>query len=173
MRVLGIDPGYAIIGYGAIEQNNNHLKPISYGAITTDAHTVFEDRLIEIYDDMQQILQQIKPQMLAIESLFFTTNQKTVIAVAQARGVILLSAKQFGIPIYEYSPLQVKQSVTGYGKATKKQVQEMTKRLLGLNKVPKPDDVADALAIGICHAYTAQSLQFGKQITKRQKMGYY
>lgn len=173
MRVLGLDPGYAIVGYGLVEGEGQNLAPVTFGAITTKAHTAFEDRLVEIYTDMQEILATFQPQVMAIESLFYTSNQKTVIAVAEARGVILLAAKQAAVPIFEYTPLQVKQSVAGYGKATKRQVQEMTRRLLKLKNVPKPDDAADALAMAICHLHSARSLRFGKTETKRQQMGYY
>ncbi len=173
MRILGIDPGYAIVGYGVIESQGIKLTPLAFGAITTASHTVFEDRLQEVYNDMVCLLQTYKPEAMAIESLFFTSNQKTIVAVAEARGVILLAAKQAGVPIFEYTPLQVKQSVAGYGRATKKQVQEMTRRLLKLKSIPKPDDAADALAISVCHAHSFRSLQFGKGETKRQQMGYY
>jgi crossover junction endodeoxyribonuclease RuvC len=173
MRILGIDPGYAIVGFGALDYEKNQLIPVQYGAITTPSHTVFEDRLAEIYTDMTQLLQTVQPDAMAIETLFYTSNQKTVIAVAEARGVILLCARQAGVPIFEYTPLQVKQSVSGYGKATKKQVQEMTKRLLHLDEVPKPDDTADALAMAICHAYSHRSKQYGVALTRRQQMGYY
>lgn len=172
MRVLGIDPGYAIVGYGLVEAKGSLLTPLTFGAVTTEAHTKFEDRLNEVYDDLRQLLQQCRPEAMAIETLFFTSNQKTAVAVAEARGVILLAARQAGVPIYEYSPLQVKQGVAGYGKATKAQVQEMTRRLLKLKTIPKPDDAADALAIAVCHAHSARSLQFGKGKTRRQLMGY-
>ncbi len=154
MRILGIDPGYAIVGYGIIEYHNNRFTTIAYGAITTPADMNFNDRLCEIYQDVCHLLDVYKPEQMAIEKLFFTTNQKTAIDVAQARGVINLAAAQHHIPIFEYTPLQVKQSVVGYGKAIKAQVMDMTKRLLNLEKVPKPDDTADALAIAICHAHS-------------------
>jgi crossover junction endodeoxyribonuclease RuvC len=173
MRILGIDPGYAIVGFGALDYTRNTFTTLQYGAITTKAHTTFEDRLSEIYDDMTQLLAAVKPDAMAIETLFYTTNQKTVIAVAEARGVLLLCARQAGVPVFEYTPLQVKQSVSGYGKATKKQVQEMTRTLLKLPAVPKPDDTADALAMAICHAYSYRSKQYGVALTKRQQMGYF
>lgn len=173
MRVLGIDPGYAIVGFGCVQQQAGTLTALQYGAITTQSHTVFEDRLAEIYTDMTQVLQNTQPDAVAIETLFFTNNQKTAIAVAQARGVILLAARQAGVPIFEYTPMQIKQSVAGYGAATKKQVQEMTRRLLHLAAVPKPDDTADALAAAICHSHSHTSATFGKAVTKRQSMGYY
>lgn len=172
MRVLGIDPGYAICGYGVIDSARGVHKPCTYGAVTTEAHTRFGDRLIELYEDITQLLAGHKPDAMAIETLFFNSNQKTAVAVAEARGVILLAARQAQVPIYEYSPLQVKQSIAGYGKATKGQVQEMMRRLLQLKNIPKPDDAADALAIALCHAHSAGSLQFGLAKTRRQSMGY-
>ena len=157
MVVLGIDPGYAIVGWGVIDFNGTTYRPKAFGAITTDAHTGFNLRLEKIYDEMITILKNAKPDALAIEKLFFTTNVTTAILVAQARGVILLAAQQCGVKVYEYTPLQVKVAVTGYGKAKKPQVMEMTRRLLNLAEVPKPDDTADALAIAICHAQAAGS----------------
>ncbi|MEG1640579.1 MAG: crossover junction endodeoxyribonuclease RuvC [Ruthenibacterium sp.] len=173
MRILGIDPGYAIVGFGTLDYTANRFTTLQYGAITTQAHTAFENRLCEVFDDMTQLLENTKPDALAIETLFFQSNQKTVMAVAEARGVILLAARKAQVPIFEYTPLQVKQSVSGYGKATKKQVQEMTKTILRLDKIPKPDDTADALAMAICHAYSYRSKQYGVALTKRQQMGYY
>lgn len=155
MVVLGIDPGYAIIGYGAIYFANNKYQPIGYGAITTNAEMPFNQRLEIIYDKMINIISKCKPDAMAVEKLYFQNNQKTAINVAQARGVILLAAQKMGVEIYEYTPLQVKTTVTGYGAAKKPQVMEMTKRLLKLDEVPKPDDTADALAIAICHTQAA------------------
>ena len=172
MRVLGIDPGYAICGYGVLDEGGGKMLPVTFGAVTTRAHTCFEDRLVEVYNDITQLLATYKPDAMAIETLFFNSNQKTAVAVAEARGVILLAAKQAAVPIFEYSPLQVKQSITGFGKATKNQVQEMMRRLLKLRDIPKPDDAADALAIALCHAHSARSLQFGRSRTRRQGMGY-
>ena len=151
MIVLGIDPGYAIVGYGVVEYHNNHFKVLDYGAITTEAHTPFNERLERIYDCACMLVERYRPDAMAIEKLFFNTNQKTAIDVAQARGIVLLAARQRNIEIFEYTPLQVKQSVTGYGKAVKKQVQEMTTRILKLPEIPKPDDTADALALALCH----------------------
>lgn len=151
MVVLGIDPGYAIVGYGAICFVRNKYVPLGFGAITTQAHTPFNERLEYIYDNMMQILQKCHPDAMAIETLYFQNNQKTAIDVAQARGVTLLAAQKCGVEIFEYTPLQVKTTVTGYGKAKKPQVMEMTRRLLKLDEVPKPDDTADALAIALCH----------------------
>lgn len=157
MRVLGIDPGYAIVGYGAIEYDGVHFKTLGFGAVTTEAGTPFFERLLAIDSGVSRLIESCEPQAVSIEKLFFTSNQKTAIDVAQARGVILLSAAKHGIPIYEYTPLQVKQSVVGYGRAEKQQVMEMTRLLLGLKSVPKPDDAADALAMAICHAHSAAS----------------
>ncbi len=158
MRIIGIDPGYAIIGYGIVDYNANHFTVVDYGAVTTKAHTPFEQRLSDIYKGLTQLIDTYKPDAMSIEKLFFNTNTTTAIDVAQARGVIILSAAQAGIKIAQYTPLQVKQSVVGYGRAEKKQVQEMTRLMLGLKTVPKPDDTADALALAICHAHSAGSL---------------
>ncbi|MDD6275800.1 MAG: crossover junction endodeoxyribonuclease RuvC [Clostridia bacterium] len=158
MIILGIDPGYAIVGYGVLEYSNNHFRVIDYGAITTEAGTPFNRRLELISIGMQEILIKNKPDVMAIEKLFYNTNAKTVIDVAQARGVIVLEAQKFGLEIAEYTPLQVKQSVVGYGRAEKKQVQEMMRIMLKLDKIPKPDDTADALAMAICHAHSSGSL---------------
>lgn len=160
MVVLGIDPGYAIVGYGVIKYDRNRFVPIEYGAVTTKAKTEFSSRLEKIYDGISDIISRTKPDALSVEKLFFNTNATTAIDVAQARGVILLAARKFGIPIFEYTPLQVKQAVTGYGKAPKPQVMDLTKRLLNLDAVPKPDDTADALALAICHCHSAGSLIF-------------
>jgi len=158
MRILGIDPGYAIVGWGVIEYHANRFGVVGYGAITTDAGVEFTARLAEIYDDMTILIEKYQPEALSIEKLYFNTNTTTAIMVAEARGCILLAAKKAGIPVYEYTPLQVKQSVTGYGRAEKKQIQEMTRVLLNLESVPKPDDTADALALAICHGHSANSL---------------
>lgn len=155
LRILGIDPGYAIVGFGVVEYDGYKFTPIHFGAITTEAGTDFSLRLKTIYDDMNTVLGSFRPDSMAIEKLFFNTNQKTGIDVAQARGVTLLAAVNMGISVFEYTPLQVKQSVVGYGRAEKKQVMEMTRRILGLAEVPKPDDTADALAIAICHGHYA------------------
>ncbi len=151
MTVLGIDPGYAIIGYGIVNAENCKFKPVAYGCITTDADTEFNLRLKLIFEGMNKVIEKAKPDCIAIEKLYFQNNQKTAIMVAEARGVILLSAQLHNIPIFEYTPLQVKTAVTGYGKAKKQQVMDMTKRLLKLRQMPKPDDAADALAIAVCH----------------------
>ena len=151
MRILGIDPGIAIVGYGVIEKEANRYKTVAYDAVTTKAHTPLEQRLNLVYDGICHIIETYKPDVMSIEELFFNNNAKTAIAVGQARGVILLAAVKNNIPIYEYTPLQVKQALTGYGRASKGQIQQMMKSILGLSEVPKPDDVADALAIAVCH----------------------
>ena len=156
MRILGIDPGFAIVGCGIVEFDKNKFKTIDYGAITTPAHTDMNLRLADIYKDMCTLLDKYKPDAMSVEALFFNTNTTTAINVAQARGVILLSAVNNGVPTFEYTPLQVKQAITGYGRASKQQMQNMVKIMLGLNAVPKPDDVADALALAICHAHSAK-----------------
>ena len=161
MVVLGIDPGYAIVGYGAIEQVRSQSRVLGYGAITTKAGVPLPDRLSEIYHDMLELLDRVKPDAAAIEELFFNTNVTTGIAVAQARGVIVLACAQSGVPVFQYTPLQVKMAVVGYGRAEKKQVMEMTRSMLGLEKIPRPDDAADALAVALYHAHTAQSLVSG------------
>lgn len=157
MVVFGIDPGYAIVGWGAISFKSNSYKALGYGSVQTHANTDFNARLEYIYNEIYSILNRCRPDALAIERLYYQSNQKTVIKVAQARGVIILAAQKLKIPIFEYTPLQVKTAVTGYGKAKKLQVMEMTRRLLNLAEVPKPDDTADALAIAICHAQAAGS----------------
>ncbi len=164
MKILGIDPGYAIIGWGVLHYERGRFSPLDFGAVTTEAGTPFVERLQQIYTDLSLILAKHQPDAMAIEKLYFQNNQKTAIEVAEARGVILLAAQNAGVPIFEYTPLQVKSAVTGYGQAQKPQVMEMTRRLLRLQQVPKPDDTADALAIAICHA------QMGGTALKRQIM---
>jgi len=159
LRILGIDPGYAIVGFGVTDYNGKKFVPIEYGAILTEAHTDFSERLKAIADDMDFICERFQPDCMAIEKLFFTNNQKTAIDVAQARGVIVLSAVRHDIPIFEYTPLQVKQSVVGYGRAEKKQVMDMTRRILKLEQIPKPDDAADALALTICHGHCCKGIK--------------
>ena len=154
MIILGIDPGIAIVGYGVIECSGNSFKALEYGAIITEAGTPFPDRLKIIYEELSCIIDEYKPQDLAIEELFFNKNVKTAIKVGQARGVEILAAVNKGLEIYEYTPLQIKQGVVGYGRAEKFQVQEMVKLLLNLKEIPKPDDVADALAVALCHGYS-------------------
>ena len=158
MRILGIDPGYGITGFGLIEANRGQSRLIQCGAITTPAGADFSARLEMIYEDMRQLLEMAKPDVVAIEELFFGQNVTTGIGVAQSRGVILLAIRQAGLSVYQYKPMQVKQAVVGYGNATKHQVQDMTKRLLRLQAMPKPDDAADAIAIALCHGRSATSL---------------
>lgn len=158
MKILGIDPGYAIVGFGLIKSDRGKQKLISCGAINTPAGQPMEDRLLQIQEDLTQLLELTRPDAVAIEELFFNTNITTGIAVAQARGVIVVTCRRAEVPIFEYTPLQVKMAVTGYGKAEKRQVMDMTKRLLGLSDTPKPDDAADAVAIALCHARSSTSL---------------
>ena len=157
MRILGIDPGYAIVGYGVLDYDGHNFTVVNYGAITTEAGTPFEQRLSEIFDDMNSLFDMFKPDCMAIERLYFNNNKTTCIDVAQARGVIVLSAAQHNVDIYEYTPLQVKQAVVGYGRAEKHQVQEMVKNILRLKECPKPDDTADAVAMAICHGHSSGS----------------
>lgn len=157
MRVIGIDPGYAIVGYGVVDYTGSRFKVIEYGAITTPSDMPFGNRLGLVYSELELIITRLNPVHMSLEKLFFTTNHKTAIDVAQARGVIQLCAVRNGVEVFDYTPLQVKQSVVGYGKAEKKQVQIMTKTLLNLDEIPKPDDTADALAVAICHAHSAFS----------------
>ena len=152
MLILGIDPGYAIIGWGVIRYERGKFIPVDFGAITTPAGMPFNRRLEVIYDELTTLLSRHTPDAVAVEKLYFQNNQKTAIDVAQARGVTMLAIHKSGVPVFEYTPLQVKSAVTGFGQALKPQVMEMTKRLLRLKAVPKPDDTADALAIAICHA---------------------
>lgn len=158
MRILGIDPGYGITGFGALEAERNQFQLLRYGAITTPAGAEFPARLEMIYEDMRQLLEVMKPDALAIEELFFGHNVTTGINVAQSRGVILLAARQADVPIFEYKPMQVKQAVVGYGGASKHQVMDMTRRILHLEQIPRPDDAADAIAIALCHARSSTSL---------------
>ena len=158
MRILGIDPGVAIVGFGLIESERGAVRMLQYGAVNTSAGLPLATRLVQIEQDLTQLIQQFKPDEIAIEELFFSKNITTGIAVAHARGVILCTAEKLHLPIYEYTPMQVKQAVVGYGLAEKKQVMDMTRRLLKLKAIPRPDDAADALAIAICHARSATSL---------------
>ena len=158
MRILGIDPGYGITGFGLIESQRGSCQLLRCGAITTPAGMDFSARLEIIYEDMRKLLEVAKPDVVAIEELFFGQNVTTGIGVAQSRGVILLAIRQAGLEVYQYKPMQVKQAVVGYCNATKHQVQDMTKRLLHLQAMPKPDDAADAIAIALCHGRSATSL---------------
>ncbi len=154
LRILGIDPGIAIVGFGFVDKEGSKITPVQYGCIQTEAHTPEEDRLLHVYEGMIQLIDKYKPDQVAFEKLFFNRNVSTAMIVSQARGVMILAAVQKGLPVGEYTPLQVKQAIVGYGKAEKKQVQEMVRIYLRLKEVPKPDDVADALAVAICHAHS-------------------
>lgn len=158
MVILGIDPGYAIVGYGVIEKNGFETKCIDYGAITTDKDTDFPTRLVQIADGLEYLIEKYNPECMAIEELFFQNNQKTAINVAMARGVTVEIAKRKLGNLFEYTPLQIKQALTGNGRAEKKQVQYMVKAILNLKDIPKPDDAADALAVAICHSQTNQAI---------------
>ena len=163
MHILGIDPGYATIGFGVLDSDRGKHRLVQCGVITTPAHTSLSSRLAQIYDDMQQLIELFKPDAVSIEELFFNTNITTGIAVAHGRGVILLACEKAGVEIYEYTPLQVKQAVVGYGRAEKRQVMDMVKRICGLPAAPKPDDAADAVALAICHARSTTSLLYKKE----------
>lgn len=165
MRVIGIDPGYAICGYGIIDVKGSTLKPVTYGVITTEPSMSEAMRLEKIFNELSDLLEDYRPDCFGIEQLFFNRNVTTAIAVGQARGVVLLAASQQDLPIYEYTPLQVKQAVVGYGKATKDQVTYMTMNILGIREKIKPDDAADALAIAICTAHSSHQQRL-KQITQ-------
>ena len=165
MVILGIDPGLAIVGWAVIETVNGRTRPLAYGALTTPAHTSVESRLLMIQRDIEDIINKYKPDEMAIEELFFNTNTTTAISVAEARGVIICTAHRLGVKINEYTPLQVKSSVVGYGLAEKKQVIAMVTSILKLPKPPKPDDTADAIAIALCHAQCAAS-RLGKYYNK-------
>ena len=160
MTILGIDPGFAIVGFGVISSQGLQQRLVRCGAITTQAGLPLPTRLLQIGEDMEKLLAQFQPDAMAVEELFFNTNVTTGIGVAQARGVILMTAERWGVPIFEYTPSQVKQAVVGYGKAEKRQVMDMTKRILGLGAIPKPDDAADAVAVALCHARSSTSLLF-------------
>ena len=166
MRILGIDPGLAIVGWGVIDFEKSKFRTVAYGALRTPAGICTEERLRLLYDGMRELLEKYKPDAMAIEELFFNTNITTGIRVAEARGVLLLAARQAGVEMQEYTPLQVKQAVVGYGKAEKKQVIAMVTALLNLPKPPKPDDVADAVAIAICHSQCRGS-RLGKYFNQR------
>lgn len=155
MLILGVDPGLATVGVGVVEARGGRFRALEYGAIITKPRQLLENRLAQIYDQLTDFIVKHKPDVMAVEELFFNTNQKTEVAVAQARGVILLAAQKQGLDIYEYTPLQIKQSVVGYGRAEKKQIIYMTRVILKLDSDPKPDDTADALAVAICHGNQA------------------
>jgi crossover junction endodeoxyribonuclease RuvC len=155
MRIMGIDPGVARVGFAFVDKFGHEMKAVQYGVIETPAHTAMESRLLTIYETTVALIEKYQPQSMAIEKLFFNTNVTTALNVGQARGVLLLAGRQHGLTIVEYTPLQVKQAITGYGQAEKHQVQEMVRRLLRLDQIPKPDDAADALAIALCQANAA------------------
>ena len=155
MRILGIDPGYAILGYGILDMKGNRFSVVTYGSVFTDAGMNMPDRLQVIYDRLTEIIDEYEPEEASIEELFFNSNAKTAILVGEARGVAVLACAKKGLKISEYTPLQIKQALVGYGRADKKQVQSMVKAILNLEKVPKPDDTADALAAAICHGHAA------------------
>lgn len=161
MRILGIDPGYATIGFGVLEAERGSFRLERYGTITTSPDQPFSQRLLTIYEDMNQLIDTVAPDGMAIEELFWGHNVTTGIGVSHGRGVILLSAAQRQLPVFEYTPMQIKQAVVGYGNATKQQVMDMTKRLLKMEKVARPDDAADAIAVALCHARTSTSLLHG------------
>lgn len=167
LRILGIDPGIAIVGFGFIDKEGSKLTPVQYGCIQTESHTPTEQRLLQVYEATLQLIDKYKPDAIALEKLFFNRNVTTAFTVGQARGVQVLAAVQRGLAVAEYTPLQVKQAVVGYGKAEKKQVQEMVKMFLRLRAVPKPDDVADALAVAICHAHSCTLNQKIVEVTRK------
>lgn len=158
MVILGIDPGVATIGFGVLQAERSRNRLLQYGVITTPAGIPLSSRLLQISNDMEELIHAFHPDEMAVEELFFTKNITTGIAVAHGRGVILLAAERLGVPVFEYTPMQVKQAVVGYGKAEKRQVMLMTQRLLGMKEIPRPDDAADALALAICHSRAATSL---------------
>ncbi len=160
MKIIGIDPGYAILGWGVLEYKNSKFVVMDYGAILTPAEMKFSQRLKTIYDGLKKVLKLYKPECMSIEKLFFSSNKKTAMEVAQARGVILLAAKKLGVSVFEYAPVEVKKAISGYGRANKSQVMEMVRIILNLNVMPKPDDVADALALAISHAHCSFSRMF-------------
>ena len=155
LKILGIDPGYAILGYGVVEQKGNHFQALDYGAVTTPKDMPMPQRLERLYESLREIIEEQRPEVASIEKLYFSTNAKTAINVGQARGVAILACMKGGLEIAEYTPLQIKQALVGYGKAEKKQVQFMVKAMLNLAEVPKPDDTADALAAAICYGHSA------------------
>lgn len=157
MRILGIDPGYAIMGWGVIEKTGSSFRPVAYGSIETDKDMPMPDRLKHLYSGLMEVIANYDPAEASIEELYFNNNAKTAIFVGEARGVALLACINSGLDIFEYTPLQIKTAMTGYGRAEKKQIQAMVKMILALDSVPKPDDTADALAAAICHAYSGDA----------------
>lgn len=164
MRILGVDPGIAIVGFGLIEADRGRTQLLNYGAITTPAGLPLARRLVQIEQDTEALIAQLKPDAIAVEELFFSNNITTGIAVAHGRGIILCTAEKSGVPLYEYTPMQVKQAITGYGKAVKKQIQEMTRMMLHLESIPKPDDTADALGMAIAHCHCSRSRLMGTPV---------
>ena len=167
MKILGIDPGYAILGYGIIEKNGNSFKVCRYGSLITDSSMPMTERLEYLYYSLLDIIETERPDVASIEQLFFNTNAKTAILVGQARGVAVLACVKKGLEVEEYTPLQIKQALVGYGRAEKKQVQMMVKTILNLKKIPKPDDTADALAAAICHGHSADTRKRLKELDIR------
>jgi crossover junction endodeoxyribonuclease RuvC len=158
MIIIGVDPGTATTGYGIIRKDGQKHTLIKYGCVLTPANTPLCDRLDVIFDELSALIDEFQPEHIAVEELFFAANSKTAIAVGQARGVILLAGKKKGLSVHEYTPLEVKMALTGYGRADKNQIQQMVKTLLSLKEIPKPDDAADALAIAICHANSFRNI---------------
>jgi crossover junction endodeoxyribonuclease RuvC len=162
LRILGVDPGIAITGWAVLDSQPGKVKPVAYACVYTPAHTPVETRLAKLFDEITAIIAEYLPDCMVIEQLFFNQNVTTAITVGEARGVLLLAAARAGLEVAEYTPLQVKQAVVGYGRAEKRQVQEMVRMILGLESIPKPDDAADALAIAICHGHSARNLLRGE-----------
>ena len=162
MRILGIDPGYAIMGYGVLDYNGNRFKTVGYGSVETEAGLPMPERLKLLYDGLTEIIQKYEPDEVSIEELFFNRNVTTAIGVGEARGIALLACVEGGLVVSEYTPMQIKQALVGYGKAEKAQVQMMVKTILNLPEVPKPDDTADAVAAAICHAHSRNARGLGR-----------
>lgn len=158
MRILGIDPGTAILGYGLVDHQGSHFRMVHYGCVRTPAHTPLPDRLYRIYQELDELIRTYRPDAMAVEELFFCNNITTGISVGHARGVALLLGRMHNLSLGEYTPMQIKQAVTGYGKASKKQIQEMVRLILAMDEIPRPDDAADALAVGICHGNSSGRL---------------
>lgn len=169
MRILGIDPGYAILGYGIVDKKGNRFTPVEYGCVTTNKDMQMPDRLKHLYSELMEIIDRYRPEAASIEELFFNTNTTTAILVGQARGVAILACANSGIPINEYTPVQIKQALTGYGRAEKKQMQIMVKAMLGLSEIPRPDDAADALAAAICHGHAGPGRERMRQYEEALK----
>lgn len=158
MRILGIDPGTAILGYGLIDHQGSQFRMVRYGCVRTPAHTPLSERLFRIHEELDELIRTYRPDAMAVEELFFCNNITTGISVGHARGVVLLLGRMHGLSLGEYTPMQIKQAVTGYGKASKRQIQEMVRLILGMDEIPRPDDAADALAVGICHGHSSGRL---------------